>query len=305
METGTFPYKNGFSGPGINKMSKLGVLSNITNKREIKMKAEKRSTEKMPNRFCFTLIELLIVIAIIAILAGMLLPALNRARNSAKRILCTGNVKSLASTFILYADSFEYFPSPYDMPKENGTEDWYYLDVVAELYKLPKYRSQDAVNKRSNPSSTIFYCPMENMARYRDSTKFGSIHSCYGMNLFAGGTSAGAGWYAVKKRKAGRLPEPSKMCLLMETDGAGMFQLTKTCTYAETYDSSNYFAPKFRHDKCLNAAFVDGHAQTMTRIKVPCKESYPAPSDAQIQNTIFSRGEVYMQGNATYTIIGL
>ena len=255
--------------------------------------------------YLFTRIELLIVIAIIAILAGMLLPALNRARNSAKRILCTGNVKTMASTFILYADSFEYFPSPYDMRKSDGTENWYYLDTISSLYKIPKYRRQDAVADRTNPSSTIFYCPSENMARYRDETKFGYIHSCYGVNKFAGGTSAGASWYLMKKRKASRLPEPSKMCLLAETDGAGLFLLTKACTYKETYDANNYYAPKFRHDKCLNAAFVDGHAQTVTRTKVPCKESYPSRSDGQLQNTIFSRGEVYMQGNASYTIIGL
>ena len=207
----------------------------------------------------FTLIELLVVIAIIAILAAMLMPALQKARETSKKIACTNNLKSLGNVYVQYQDAYSnLFPT-----------DWEHT-----VYATPAFPEPDTAYNHSWTSllmgsgfitkgyvkiNGILRCPSEvDLNRY---THFGINRT-----LFLNGQNE-----SYIKKGAWRLTSEKKFFKTTTVKAPSRIGLAGDCTAFQINPAgtnTDGLGPQganfVRHNGIINMVFLDGHVEALS-----------------------------------------
>ncbi len=231
----------------------------------------------------FTLIELLVVIAIIAILAAMLLPALQNARESGKRIKCVNNLKQIFTGLAQYGNDFGYYPAAKPKVYENCNKQWWYFRVAPYLGMNGAPTTWQEASKIR--TTGVFGCPSLVLGTSLDfcgysMNDFGRSVTDFGLTPAAKDPGGNNSYYVKPGARATKgvtanitMPTLSNIVFVAElgatdttapqaiqpdiVDGGALNQIAIPCLTMDSYSAS------FRHSKSKPVMWLDGHADTV------------------------------------------
>ena len=225
----------------------------------------------------FTLIELLVVIAIIAILAGMLLPALNQAREKGISASCVGRLKSIGQADSLYSADYEFI-SPARQYLMGGSGTYWCgvsngsssgsgdsIDFTADGYLTPYLKKSGNANQdiMRELSSNVFICPHASVAGMLTGQKitaangggYGVNRNVHGVFEMYAGTPAASYGYGLNRPGSVRNPSAVVGYGDSATSDAGKLKVNNLISCNKVH---------FRHSGQGNFAFADGHVGSRT-----------------------------------------
>ena len=247
---------------------------------------------------CFTLIELLVVIAIIAILAGMLLPALGKVKQTAHAASCQSNIKQVGTVLFSYAnDNGDIIVPASRSAHDDGTNGYLsrgfpYPDgaerEIPWLWWTISYFGVDKCTPNNGSgyryahipdtwAKSIMICPAMQPPLLPGVNYIYIGYISYGMPAFiGGGPDYNSDCRHIKKFPStfGRLTHPASRALLTDSVYSDAVDRTKDQSAADSHgwyvvaDGSNpnrtYVSTK-RHDGKTNITFADGHVEGVSR----------------------------------------
>lgn len=203
----------------------------------------------------FTLVELLVVIAVVGLLAGLSVPAIQRAMESGRRSACTSNLKNLTQTLLLFAQQNDgNFPSIVYRGKS-----WPTFLFEAGLIPIPTGYGE-------NGGKNFFYCPSACSVRKPSPGNW----LTYCMNDYAGARDPQVGAQSAFGMKQVRVSSLSKFSLIMDgcwRDGGYAANVNPvdqppTGTHPPTKDTNS---PTLG----VNVGFADGHVEMVKKGDIP------------------------------------